>query len=50
MKYCVSTNNLGLTLKSISKWEGRFDETEFEIKGYSDSDYAKDSESRQSVT
>jgi hypothetical protein len=50
MKYCVSTNNLGLTLKPIGKWEGRFDGTEFEIKGYSDSDYAKDSESRRSVT
>jgi hypothetical protein len=36
MKYCVSIDNLGLTLKPNGKWRGKLDETEFKIKGYSD--------------
>jgi hypothetical protein len=50
MHYCVSTNRLGLTLNPKGKWDGKFDDTEFVIGGYSDSDYAKDGESRRSVT
>jgi hypothetical protein len=50
MDYCWATKDKGLMIKPDGKWSGKVDETEFEIKGVSDSDYAKDLESRRSVT
>jgi hypothetical protein len=49
MKYCVETANQGLILKPNQQWDGSR-EFEFEITGYSDSDYAKDPETRRSVS
>ncbi|MEM9078894.1 MAG: Ty1/Copia family ribonuclease HI [Bacteroidota bacterium] len=49
MKYCVDTKEKGLLLKPNAKWDGSKD-FEFEITGKSDSDYAKDLETRRSVS
>jgi hypothetical protein len=48
MKYCTGTPKRGLTLKPNGEWNGD-PEYEFEVSGYSDSDYAKDPETRKSV-
>jgi hypothetical protein len=49
MKYCIGTPNRGLLLKPDSKWNGD-PNFEFTVTGKSDSDYAKDSATRRSVT
>jgi hypothetical protein len=49
MKYCLATPNRGLFLKPDSKWDGD-PNFEFVISGRSDSDYAKDPETRRSVS
>ena len=49
MKYCV-TNNKGLMLKPNAQWDGKDKNFPFEITGYSDSDFAKDPETRRSVS
>jgi len=48
MNFCVATKDHGLTLKPKCKWDGDPD-FEFEIKGRSDSNFAKD-ESKKSVS
>ena len=48
MKYCVATSERGLLLKPNKIWDGNPD-FEFEIEGESDSDFAKDPETRRSV-
>lgn len=50
MKYCVNTKEEGLVLKPNGQWDGRDNKFQFEITGYSDSDYAKDPETRKSVS
>ena len=45
MAYCVGTKDRGLTLKPNRKWDGNPD-FEFDIRGQSDSDYAKDESAR----
>ena len=49
MRYCLSTPNRGLELKPRRSWDGNR-EFEFEIEGWSDSDYANDVENRRSVS
>ena len=49
MKHCVDTAKRGLILKPNMKWDGSKD-FEFEITGESDSDFAKDPETRRSVS
>lgn len=49
MKYCLGTPKRGLLLKPNATWNGKPD-FEFEIQGYSDSDYAKDLETRRSIS
>ena len=49
MSYCVATPNRGLTLCPKRTWNGNPD-FEFIITGRSDSDYAKDTDSRKSVS
>jgi hypothetical protein len=49
MSYCHSTPNRGLELKPNRKWDGN-PNFEFIIEGRSDSDYAKDTDTRQSVS
>ena len=49
MEHCVGTSNCGITLRPQGKW----DDTkayEFVISGRSDSDYAKDPDTRHLVT
>jgi len=46
----VNTKDQGLTLIPTGKWKGVNDNTAFKVTGYSDSDYAKDGETRRSVT
>lgn len=48
-KYCVGTPNRGFILKPTGRWDGKDRNFEFEIRGRSDSEYAKDSETRKSV-
>mmetsp|Transcript_19788 Transcript_19788/g.30384 ORF Transcript_19788/g.30384 Transcript_19788/m.30384 type:complete len:328 (+) Transcript_19788:378-1361(+) len=49
MRYCISTPSRGLELKPKRSWDG--DRAfEFEIEGWSDSDYANDVEQRRSVS
>jgi hypothetical protein len=50
MEYCVSTPNRGLCLKPVGYWNGRDKDYLFRIHGMSDSDYAKDPETRRSVS
>ena len=50
MDYCVSTREYGLVLKPFGKWNGKVDCEKFVITGVSDSDYAKDIETRRSVS
>jgi len=49
MKYCVGTPNRGLLLKPNARWDGD-PNFEFVISGLADSDYAKDPETRRSVS
>ena len=49
MKYCRSTPERGLLLNPSVKWDGS-PKMLFEIKGYSDSDWAKDPDTRRSVS
>lgn len=50
MRYCLNTKMRGLTIKPEGDWNGMDREGIFKIEGYSDSDYAKDIESRRSVS
>jgi hypothetical protein len=47
MKYCVGSPECGLLLKPIGEWDGN-PSYEFVITGRSDSDYAKDTDTRRS--
>ena len=49
LHYCHETPNRGLLLKPTRKWNGD-PSFEFIITGYSDSDYAKDTDTRRSVS
>jgi hypothetical protein len=49
MNYCVGTPDCGWTLKPNCKWDGSVKHL-FIVSGLSDSDYAKDLDTRQSVT
>ena len=49
MGYCLETPERGLTLKPSRKWDGKDRNFEFIIRGKSDSDFAKDPETRRSV-
>jgi hypothetical protein len=50
MDYCWGTKNRGLIIKQSGKWTGKVDGRKFVIKGMSDSDYAKDLDTRRSVS
>jgi hypothetical protein len=51
MAYCVDTKEKGVIIKPKGKWNEHPENYNFfEIVGISDSDYAKDRETRQSVT
>ena len=49
MEYCLSTKERGLVLEPEHSWDGD-PEFELQILGRSDSDYAKDPETRKSVS
>jgi hypothetical protein len=49
MKYCIGKAKRGLLLKPDCAWDGN-PAFEFTIRGRSDSDYAKDTDSRKSVS
>ena len=49
MKYCVDTKHKGLTLRPFGNWDGKDRNFEFVVSGMSDSDYAKDTQTRRSV-
>ena len=49
MSYCVATEHRGLQLKPKRQWDGNPD-FEFIVAGQSDSDYAKDTDTRKSVS
>ena len=49
MEYCVTTPERGLTLQPDTEWDGD-PEFKLTISGISDSDYAKDPETRKSVS
>jgi hypothetical protein len=49
MQYLKCTKDAGLFLKPERKWGGS-DSFQFKINGKSDSDYAKDTQTRQSIT
>jgi hypothetical protein len=49
MNYCVTTSNCGLQLKPNRKWAGK-PKFKFIILGTSDSDNAKDTDTRQSMS
>ena len=50
MDYCVSTPERGLLLAPKGNWDGRDASYEFEISVSADSGYAKDLDSRRSIT
>ena len=50
MEYCVGTSEKGWLLKPTRVWDGRDKSHKFKVHGYSDSDYAKDPETRRSVS
>eukprot|EP00977_Amphora_coffeiformis_P005907 scaffold1252_cov154-Amphora_coffeaeformis.AAC.1 len=50
MRYCVSTKHLGLRLKPNKQWNPKDRNFLFEVTGTSDSDFAKDPETRRSVS
>jgi hypothetical protein len=49
MEYCVQTKYRGLVMKPYTKWNGH-PEFILRIRGISDSDFAKDTESRKTVS
>jgi hypothetical protein len=49
MKYVDDTSDRGLVLNPMRKWDGN-KEHEFIINGRSDSDYAKDTQTRKSIS
>jgi hypothetical protein len=49
MKYCTATPDCGWKLKPSRKWDGSA-KHKFVVSGLSDSNYAKDLDTRQSVT
>lgn len=49
MKYICDTNERGLTLNPTQKWDDSKNH-EFVISGKSDSDYAKDMQTRKSIS
>ncbi len=49
MRYLTSTKDAGLTLNPTRKWDGE-KEFFFCIRGVSDSDYAKDTQTRRSIS
>ena len=48
--YVVSTRFLGKKLAPYCKWDGKDQNFQFRVEGYSDSDFAKDPVTRKSVT
>jgi hypothetical protein len=48
MQYLNCTKDAGLVLKLTRKWDGT-NQFQFKIKGSSDSDYAKDTQTKQSI-
>ncbi len=48
MQYLKCTKDAGLLLKPTRKWDGT-NQFQLKIKGRSDSDYAKDTQTRQSI-
>ena len=50
MEYCVSTPARGWLLRPNGIWDGRDKNYKFKVHGFSDSDYAKDPETRRSVS
>lgn len=51
MTYCCNTEDKEIIIDPTSRWKGKIDDTfKFEIKGISDSDYAKDTSTRKSVS
>ena len=50
LKHCVDTRHEGLVLKPNARWDGKDRDFLFEITGRSDSDFAKDPETRRSVS
>jgi hypothetical protein len=48
MQYCLNTPNRGTMLQTHEHWDGN-PEFEFTVSGKSDSDYAKDTDTRRSV-
>ncbi len=49
MKYVDDTSDRGLVLNPMRKWDGN-KEHEFIISGRSDSNYAKDTQTRKSIS
>ena len=49
MQYLTCTKNAGLLLKPTRKWDGT-NKFQFKIRGRSDLDYAKDMQTRRSVS
>jgi hypothetical protein len=50
MEFCIGTSERGWLLKPTGTWDGKDKSYKFKIHGYSDSDYAKDPETRRSVS
>jgi len=50
MRYCVDTKEEGLVIQPNKEWDGKDNKFEFEITGESDSDFAKDPDTRKSVS
>ena len=50
MEYCTATPERGWLLKPTGEWNGRDRNYKFTVHGFSDSDYAKDPETRRSVS
>ena len=50
MRFCMDTSTRSKTLRPVGCWDGSRDGFEFEIRGVSDSDFAKDPEKRHSVS
>jgi hypothetical protein len=50
MGYCLSTKDRGMTIAPLGSWNGDKEGNKFIVEGFSDSDYAKDLDSRKSVS
>jgi hypothetical protein len=51
MIFCLNTKDQTLLIKPQSKWNGELNgDNYFEVTGVSDSDYAKDMQTRKSVS